>query len=65
MELLFGNKRSHTVSLPSQKDPAPHNVTYLIQWLKENLLEERPELFVEGDTVYVAPWFRTKWFITL
>lgn len=30
------------------------NVNYLIHWLKDNLLKERAELFVEGETVYVA-----------
>lgn len=32
----------------------PADVAYLIHWLRDNLLTERPELFVEGDTVCVA-----------
>ena len=49
LELLFGNKRKHAVSLSTT---AP-TLTYLIQHLRTTLLTERPELFVEGDTVYV------------
>ena len=29
----------------------PADVTFLLHWLKDNLLKERPELFMEGDTV--------------
>jgi ubiquitin related modifier 1 len=29
----------------------PANIRYLIRWLKENKLTERPELFVEAETV--------------
>ena len=64
LELLFGNQRAHTLSLPtlvptSPADTAPStpskstDVTYLIRHLRTHLLKERPELFVEGDTVYV------------
>lgn len=31
----------------------PADVKYLILWLKDNLLKEREELFVENGTVYV------------
>lgn len=31
----------------------PVNITYLIHWLKDNLLRERVELFIENETVYV------------
>ncbi|KAN0094540.1 Ubiquitin-related modifier 1 [Tylopilus felleus] len=62
LELLFGNQRAHTLSLPtlvptSPADTAPStpskstDVTYLIRHLRTHLLKERPELFVEGDTV--------------
>ncbi|KAG8898762.1 Ubiquitin- modifier 1, partial [Tulasnella sp. 417] len=29
----------------------PSDVNYLIHWMKENILTERVELFMEGDTV--------------
>jgi ubiquitin related modifier 1 len=57
MELLFGNVRSHEVSVPSQapaagpKPERPADVTFLIQWMKDNMLKEREELFVDGPTV--------------
>ncbi|KAI6111653.1 ubiquitin-like modifier 1 [Pisolithus croceorrhizus] len=91
LELLFGNKRSHSISLPSSvptdKTIAPPNsespqpqksndlplplngpnqdstngpvdaktkpldVQYLMHYLRARLLTERPELFMEGDTV--------------
>lgn len=63
LELLFGNQRSHTLSLPATVVPSTStsgstsqstevNVTYLVHHLRTHLLKERPELFAEGDTVY-------------
>ncbi|KAJ2919680.1 hypothetical protein MD484_g713, partial [Candolleomyces efflorescens] len=66
LELLFSNQRTHKVSLPATvpKDnttalPGPENdsptkpadVTYLIHYLRDHLLKERAELFVENGTV--------------
>ncbi|XP_063000828.1 ubiquitin-related modifier 1 [Elgaria multicarinata webbii] len=48
-ELLFDGKRKHQVTLPSQHEP--WDVRSLLVWIKENLLKERPELFVQGDSV--------------
>uniref|UniRef100_A0A670KKY2 Ubiquitin-related modifier 1 n=1 Tax=Podarcis muralis TaxID=64176 RepID=A0A670KKY2_PODMU len=48
-ELLFDGIRKHQVTLPSQK--TPWDVRNLLVWIKENLLKERPELFVQGDSV--------------
>lgn len=54
MELLFDDKRSHRVSVPSvTPSGAPSNVSYLIHWVRDNLLKERVELFMEGETVLV------------
>ncbi|KAG8754905.1 Ubiquitin- modifier 1 [Serendipita sp. 396] len=59
-ELLFGNVRSHDISLPSMANATqsgskqsgrPADITFLIQWMKENMLKEREELFVDGETV--------------
>ena len=59
-ELLFGNIRSHSIAIPS-KAPAttnsskqegrPADITFLIDWMKGNMLKEREELFIEGETV--------------
>lgn len=51
LELLFSNQRSHQVNLPNEKDGKPADITYLMYWLKENLLKEREELFIENGTV--------------
>ncbi|KAH0591363.1 Ubiquitin-related modifier 1 [Termitomyces sp. J132] len=53
LELLFSNQRAHTVELPAinavtSKEP---NLQYLIEFLRDNLLKERVELFVENGTV--------------
>ncbi|KAI0356944.1 ubiquitin-like modifier 1 [Trametes cingulata] len=64
LELLFSNQRSHRVTIPalvpassgetSNEEEAPKkpaDLSYLISWLKDNLLKERAELFVENGTV--------------
>ena len=48
-ELLFDKVKSHKVTLPV--DGTPWNLRRLISWISSNLLKERPELFVQGDTV--------------
>ncbi|KAK7791474.1 hypothetical protein R5R35_002393 [Gryllus longicercus] len=48
-ELLFDNVKKHNVKLPLiDKTWTLRN---LLLWIKENLLKERPELFVQGDSV--------------
>ncbi|XP_020289514.1 ubiquitin-related modifier 1 isoform X2 [Pseudomyrmex gracilis] len=46
-ELLFNNKKRHEVNLPGEK----WTLKQLLVWLRDNLLTERPELFMQGDTV--------------
>ena len=63
IELLFGKIRSHKITIPviapatasGSKTERPADVTFLIQWLRDNLLKERSELFVDGngEGVYV------------
>ena len=53
LELLFSNQKSHKVEIPMTADDKPTDVCYLIHWLQDNLLRERAELFIEGDTVWV------------
>ena len=57
LELLFSNQKSQTVEIPTMADDKPTNVNYLIHWLKDNLLKERGELFVDNDTVWVMHHF--------
>lgn len=66
LELLFSNQRSHKVSIPAYVPPPPDDappqekpsgrradITYLMYWLRDNLLKEREELFIENGTVCV------------
>ncbi|KAI0267416.1 ubiquitin-like modifier 1 [Gloeopeniophorella convolvens] len=56
LELLFANQRSHRITIPRLvvQDGATQrsaDINFLIHWLKDNLLKERPELFIENGTV--------------
>ncbi|TFK86735.1 ubiquitin-like modifier 1 [Polyporus arcularius HHB13444] len=58
LELLFSNQRSHRITIPANVPPEgsdvpskPVDITYLLFWLRDNLLKERAELFVENGTV--------------
>uniref|UniRef100_A0A8D0IGI9 Ubiquitin-related modifier 1 n=1 Tax=Sus scrofa TaxID=9823 RepID=A0A8D0IGI9_PIG len=58
-ELLFDGVKKHQVTLPGQDEP--WDVRNLLVWIKKNLLKERPELFIQGDSV--GSWttsFRTR-----
>ncbi|XP_004613348.1 ubiquitin-related modifier 1 [Sorex araneus] len=48
-ELLFDGVKKHQVTLPGQE--GPWDVRSLLVWIKKNLLKERPELFIQGDSV--------------
>ena len=56
LELLFSNTRTHRIIIPStvpqgNKMGQPVDIGYLIHWLNDNLLKERPELFIENGTL--------------
>ncbi|XP_011873251.1 PREDICTED: ubiquitin-related modifier 1 [Vollenhovia emeryi] len=46
-ELLFDGRKRHEVDLPGEE----WTLERLLRWLRDNLLTERPELFMQGDTV--------------
>nr|KAF6315647.1 ubiquitin related modifier 1 [Myotis myotis] len=48
-ELLFDGVKKHQVTLPGQEEP--WDIRNLLVWIKKNLLKERPELFIQGDSV--------------
>lgn len=48
-ELLFNKIKEHNVSLPIKHKE--WNIRDLLTWIKDNLLKERPELFLQGETV--------------
>lgn len=63
LELLFSNQRRHTVVLPSlvsatndtksasNGELKPVDMEFLIHYLRDYLLQDRPELFMENGTV--------------
>ncbi|XP_062516808.1 ubiquitin-related modifier 1-like [Corticium candelabrum] len=48
-ELLFGKVKKHCVTLPAQEEL--WTIGLLLYWIRDNLLLERPELFMQGQTV--------------
>ncbi|XP_071575269.1 ubiquitin-related modifier 1 isoform X2 [Temnothorax nylanderi] len=46
-ELLFDGRKRYEVDLPGEE----WTLKRLLGWLRDNLLTERPELFMQGDTV--------------
>nr|XP_044997918.1 ubiquitin-related modifier 1 isoform X2 [Jaculus jaculus] len=52
-ELLFDGVKKHQVTLSGQE--GPWDIRNLLVWIKKNLLKERPELFIQGDSVYMWP----------
>ncbi|KAH8102218.1 ubiquitin-like modifier 1 [Cristinia sonorae] len=51
LDNLFSKKPSHKLTIPATSDGKPANLTYLIFWLRDNLLSEREELFIQDGTV--------------
>ncbi|KAL0074519.1 ubiquitin-related modifier 1 [Phycomyces blakesleeanus] len=54
MELLFKNIRKHTLAIPAQSkvNPSgPATLQDLIFYLRDNLMTEKKDLFVDKDTV--------------
>ncbi|MES1915039.1 MAG: hypothetical protein MHM6MM_007042 [Cercozoa sp. M6MM] len=49
LELLFGNQKQHTLQIDRSDDTI--SMRELIDYLRQNLLQERPELFVQDDSV--------------
>ncbi|XP_039762933.1 ubiquitin-related modifier 1 homolog [Pararge aegeria] len=56
-ELLFDKVKKREVELPALKKYFPDcqtdkwTIRELLLWIKDNLLKERPELFLQGDSV--------------
>lgn len=48
-ELLFDNLKKQNVDLPDLG--SAWTVRSLLPWIRKNLLRERPELFMQGETV--------------
>lgn len=54
LELLFNRQKQHTITL---QDKNTILLSDLLQYLKDNLLKERPELFLQNKTVYAYYFF--------
>ena len=50
-ELLFNKVKKHQIELPDKLNGGSWTLRDLIAWIKDNLLQERPELFVQEDSV--------------
>ncbi|KAG2440456.1 hypothetical protein HYH02_010338 [Chlamydomonas schloesseri] len=51
LELLFGNQKEHEVEVPLAEGKQELTAGQLIAWTRDNMLRERPELFVKGHSV--------------
>jgi ubiquitin related modifier 1 len=51
MELLFDKQIEIKTSIPSEINGVKTTMKELIEFVKDKHLKERPELFVDGDTV--------------
>lgn len=49
LELLFSNQKCYPVDIPDAE--GRFTVADLLPWARDNLLKNRPELFMKGDTV--------------
>lgn len=48
-ELLFGNQKKHEISLPVRE--TEWSIGDLLPWMRDNMLKERPELFLQDGSV--------------
>ena len=53
-ELLVGMKKKHEIELDNSSDQNKSNtwtIKDLLAWIRTNLLKQRPELFMQDDTI--------------
>ncbi|KAI8074015.1 ubiquitin-related modifier 1 [Gongronella butleri] len=51
MELLFNNERKHKISMPAQIDGRPTKLQDLLLHIRDDIMTEKKDLFVDNDTV--------------
>ncbi|GAQ78381.1 ubiquitin-related modifier 1 [Klebsormidium nitens] len=51
LELLFGDVKQHKVQVPAKDGAIQVLISDLLVWIRGNLLKERPEMFLKGDSV--------------
>ncbi|RYR71919.1 hypothetical protein Ahy_A02g006125 isoform A [Arachis hypogaea] len=51
LELLCDSKKIHNVNVENQNGEDKLTMKDLLSWVRTNLIKERPEMFMKGDTV--------------
>lgn len=56
LDLLFGKVKKHSVSVPPKKEDEEQkdgviSVRTVLAYMRDSMLKERPELFMQGDSV--------------
>jgi ubiquitin related modifier 1 len=51
VETLFGNVRDLDIEIPSDLGDGSPKMKHLLPWIKDNLLKERPDLFLQENTM--------------
>ncbi|XP_047968925.1 ubiquitin-related modifier 1 homolog 1-like [Salvia hispanica] len=51
LELLCDSVKIHNVNVEPQGEEKKITVKHLLSWIRTNLIKERPEMFMKGDTV--------------
>ncbi|ERN19419.1 ubiquitin-related modifier 1 homolog 2 [Amborella trichopoda] len=51
LELLFQSVKIHQVDVPTKTKGGQLTMKDLLTWVSDNLLKERPEMFIKGETV--------------
>ncbi|KAL6525158.1 Ubiquitin-related modifier 1 1 [Orobanche minor] len=55
LELLCDSVKIHSVNVDPQDEGTELTMKHLLSWVGTNLIKERPEMFMKGDTVKVRP----------
>ncbi|CAH9145829.1 unnamed protein product [Cuscuta epithymum] len=51
LELLCDSERIHKICITPEDGGKKVTMKYLLSWVCKNLIKERPEMFIKGDTV--------------
>eukprot|EP01018_Ginkgo_biloba_P004271 Gb_28071 [translate_table: standard] len=51
LELLFQSVKTHRVDVPVKNGEKQLTMGMLLFWIRDNLLKERPEMFMKGNSV--------------
>ncbi|KAI3464461.1 hypothetical protein Pfo_021124, partial [Paulownia fortunei] len=51
LELLCNSVKIHEVHVDPQAEGNKITMKHLLSWVRTNLIKERPEMFMKGDTV--------------